>query len=458
MVITSNLKIDLQNNSGSAWIQVMQEDTNTRCLEIQLYRGDEIWEIPEGTTAAVGFKKPDGTAGLYDKLPDGTDAITLSENTVSVMLVPQMMTVPGLVRTVVTLYDAERNQLSTFPFHIQVEENPAAGALLSENYGYCTSVAEINEALNAALNTLEETVTAVEAKMENGAFNGKSAYEYALEGGYRDTEEAFSQALAGGMADEETIEKIVADYLEENPPVSGGVGENGATFTPALDAAGNLSWSNDKGLANPATVNIKGPQGDTGPQGLQGETGAIGPAGPQGEKGETGPKGEKGEDGTGVTILGSYETAEGLLSEHPTGTVGESYLVAGHLFVWSQSDSSWVDVGNIQGPQGEKGEKGDTGLQGPQGEKGDQGEPGVSGQDGVSATHWWNGTTLTIASASGTSSADLKGDAGAAGEKGDKGDAGADGYSPVRGTDYWTAADIAEIKSYVDNAILGGAW
>ena len=35
---------------------------------------------------------------------------------------------------------------------------------------------------------------------------------------------------------------------------------------------------------------------------------------------------------------------------------------------------------------------------------------------------------------------------------------GAPGYSPVRGTDYWTAADIATIKGYVDDAILGGAW
>lgn len=33
-----------------------------------------------------------------------------------------------------------------------------------------------------------------------------------------------------------------------------------------------------------------------------------------------------------------------------------------------------------------------------------------------------------------------------------------DGHSPVRGVDYWTSADIAEIKSYVDEAILGGAW
>ena len=39
--------------------------------------------------------------------------------------------------------------------------------------------------------------------------------------------------------------------------------------------------------------------------------------------------------------------------------------------------------------------------------------------------------------------------------KGPKGD---DGNTPKRGTDYWTASDIAEIKSYVDDAILGGEW
>ena len=41
------------------------------------------------------------------------------------------------------------------------------------------------------------------------------------------------------------------------------------------------------------------------------------------------------------------------------------------------------------------------------------------------------------------------------GEQGPQGDAG---YTPRRGTDYWTQADIAEIKDYVDDAILGGAW
>ena len=57
-----------------------------------------------------------------------------------------------------------------------------------------------------------------------------------------------------------------------------------------------------------------------------------------------------------------------------------------------------------------------------------------NGMDGMSATHSWEGTILTISSASGTSSADLKGD---------KGD------SPIRGTDYWTDSDKSEIVNAV---------
>lgn len=47
---------------------------------------------------------------------------------------------------------------------------------------------------------------------------------------------------------------------------------------------------------------------------------------------------------------------------------------------------------------------------------------------------------------------------GGSGGKGEKGDKGDPGYTPVRGVDYWTPTDIAEIKGYVDDAILGGAW
>lgn len=47
----------------------------------------------------------------------------------------------------------------------------------------------------------------------------------------------------------------------------GADGEDGATFTPSVDSAGNLSWTNNKGLTNPPTVNIKGPKGDKGDDG-----------------------------------------------------------------------------------------------------------------------------------------------------------------------------------------------
>lgn len=54
---------------------------------------------------------------------------------------------------------------------------------------------------------------------------------------------------------------------------------------------------------------------------------------------------------------------------------------------------------------------------------------GEKGDDGIPATHEWNGTVLTVTSASGTSSADLVGPR------------GADGYTPVKGKDYFDGKD-----------------
>lgn len=75
-----------------------------------------------------------------------------------------------------------------------------------------------------------------------------------------------------------------------SPGKDGADGADGTTFTPSVSAAGVLSWTNDGGKANPAPVNIKGPQGETGPTGPQGATG------PQGPTGATGPQGAPGKD------------------------------------------------------------------------------------------------------------------------------------------------------------------
>lgn len=56
-------------------------------------------------------------------------------------------------------------------------------------------------------------------------------------------------------------------------------GATGVTFTPSVDSSGNLSWTNDGGLTNPAEVNIAGPQGIRGEPGPAGADGAPGAAG-----------------------------------------------------------------------------------------------------------------------------------------------------------------------------------
>ena len=68
-------------------------------------------------------------------------------------------------------------------------------------------------------------------------------------------------------------------------------------------------------------------------------------------------KGERGEDGTSVTIIGSFDSEDALKAAHPTGEAGDSYIVAGNLYVWSR-EGLWDNVGYIQGPQGVQGEPG----------------------------------------------------------------------------------------------------
>lgn len=81
-------------------------------------------------------------------------------------------------------------------------------------------------------------------------------------------------------------------------------------------------------------------------------------------------------------------------------------------------------VSEIVGPKGDPGYTPIKGIDYFDGKDGIVGKDGEPGKDGVSATHSWNGTTLTITSASGTSSADLKGEQGNPGKDGEKGDSG----------------------------------
>lgn len=170
-------------------------------------------------------------------------------------------------------------------------------------------------------------------------------------------------------------------------------GETGPYFIPSVDNEGNLSWTNNGGLDNPSTVNIKGPQGTQGQPGIQGPPGQNGSDGIDGKDGATftpsvsssgvlswtndkglpnpatvnikGPQGNPGQDGT-------------------NGTDGEN----GATFtpsVNSNGDLSWTNDKGLSNPA-------TVNIRGPQGI---QGNPGSAGQNGADATV--NGVnTLTI--------------------------------------------------------------
>lgn len=207
---------------------------------------------------------------------------------------------------------------------------------------------------------------------------------------------------------------------------TGAKGDPGAVFTPSVSSEGVLSWSNDGGLSNPESVSIRGPKGDKGDPGAQGEIGPQGPAGEPGPTGATftpavsgdgtlswsndgglsnpasvnvkGPKGDAGDPGTGFAVLDYFATLAALQAAVTAPSPGDAYGVGSgqpyDIYIYGGT-AGWVNNGPLQGAKGAtftpsvaadgtlswsndgglsnptpvnlKGEKGDTGPQGPAG-------------------------------------------------------------------------------------------
>ena len=117
-------------------------------------------------------------------------------------------------------------------------------------------------------------------KMEFHEYGGLFRFLENKNGGVNDGRLLFQISTSGVDSSVDLKERGVRVYSPNNKPTAADLGittgTNGATFTPAVDDAGNLSWSNDKGLANPDTVNIKGAKGDKGDKGDTGAKGADG--------------------------------------------------------------------------------------------------------------------------------------------------------------------------------------
>lgn len=197
-------------------------------------------------------------------------------------------------------------------------------------------------------------------------------------------------------------------------------GKTGPVIVPSIDEYGVMSFSIQETAIAPNSVSVRGPQGPQGLQGVQGvqgvqgpqgEQGPTGPQGIQGVKGEQGPKGDTGStgaqgpmgpqgiqgndgaDGRSFVIQDVYSTLGELKTAFPEGNE-YAYQVSAdkNIYIWSENETDWVSLGQLQGPQGPQGiqgvqgpqgEKGETGDTGPQGIQGEQGPTGATGPQGI---------------------------------------------------------------------------
>ena len=217
MYVKHKLEIDLSGQAVMPRVDMVEGDQYARQLELSLLCGGESWEIPGDVHAAIRFRKPDGTGGEYDSLPDGSPAWSASGNVLTVELAPQVLSCPGngILSVVLTQGNA---RVSTFHILFQVHGAIPSG-LESEDY-FCydgllnaPQNAEIGQFLKVSgvnghgivsqveavtLPPLDEAVdTALAQAKESGEFDGASAYEIAKNNGFTGTEAEWLESLKG---------------------------------------------------------------------------------------------------------------------------------------------------------------------------------------------------------------------------------------------------------------------
>lgn len=166
MEIINKITFDMAAAGMPPYIDAVQGDTLTRKVEATLMKRGQVFDLSDGfVSVSVAFKKPDGTAGWYDTMPDGSGAATvISDGVYQVSLAPEMFTAHGSVYALFR-FDLDGKTISTFPFVVRVAENPSFNSTKSENYYNVQTWDAVNASFDEIfdkLDKLEQNVGSVE--------------------------------------------------------------------------------------------------------------------------------------------------------------------------------------------------------------------------------------------------------------------------------------------------------
>ncbi len=229
---TAALRVDLLDPGAPQIIHAVQDDSNSRKIAFNIYAGGAQWAVPDGTLVTVRYKKPDGTAGFYDTLPDGsTQAATIDGNVVTVALVPQAFTVIGNVPVQIKLYDSAGASIATFAVVMHVSANVVSDAEIVSSDYYSVLTKQIADVL-AAAEGIPGQVSAAQAAAEQAASSANAAAGSA-------TAAASSASTATTAAGQAQTAATNAGTSETNAATSASDAEDAKTA--AETAAGNAS-------------------------------------------------------------------------------------------------------------------------------------------------------------------------------------------------------------------------
>ena len=250
---TAALRVDLLDPGAPQIIHAVQDDINTRKIAFNIYAGGAQWAVPDGTLVTVRYKKPDGTAGFYDTLPDGsTSAATIDGNVVTVSLVPQALTVCGNVPVQIKLYDSAGTSITTFAVVMHVSANVVSDAEIVSSDYYSVLTKQIADAL-AAAEGIPGQVSAAQAAAEQAASSANAAADSA-------TAAASSASTASNAAGKAQTAATNAGQSEANASTSAidAEGAKTAAETAASNASGDAAAAESaKTAAQTAATNAE---------------------------------------------------------------------------------------------------------------------------------------------------------------------------------------------------------
>ena len=201
MYITQ-IDIELSGERVPVVVYAKQGDVSARRIDIGFIDNGTVYQIPDGVTARIWIKKPDGTAVYNDT--------TIAGNRVIADLTSQALIAAGDARAEIALYQGEK-LLSTSVFVIRVERNvrsedaaessnefgalntliveaessiPAATQAAADANSAATAATGAATAANAAAQWANETANDIIAAKNAGEFNGTNGVVTTMAGQY----------------------------------------------------------------------------------------------------------------------------------------------------------------------------------------------------------------------------------------------------------------------------------